>query len=91
MLPNIASFGIVYYGILCAGGIVVPMNPLLSACEVTFYLSNTNAPLLFSHPDFATAATDGATQANAKVWLVDDRRLAVGGRLEPLGFQPNRR
>jgi long-chain acyl-CoA synthetase len=28
MLPNIASCGIVCYGIFVAGGIVVPMNPL---------------------------------------------------------------
>ncbi len=34
MLPNLAEFPVVYYGVLRAGGIVVPMNPLLKAREV---------------------------------------------------------
>jgi long-chain acyl-CoA synthetase len=36
MLPNVPEFAVVYYGILRAGGIVVPMNPLLKAREVAF-------------------------------------------------------
>src|ERR1700759_884059 len=38
MLPNVPYFGIVYYGVLRAGGVVVPMNVLLKAREVEFYL-----------------------------------------------------
>ena len=34
MLPNVLAFPVLYYGILRAGGIVVPMNPLLKAREV---------------------------------------------------------
>jgi long-chain acyl-CoA synthetase len=33
MLPNVASFPVVYYGVLRAGGVVVPMNPLLKSRE----------------------------------------------------------
>ena len=29
MLPNVPEFAVVYYGVLRAGAIVVPMNPLL--------------------------------------------------------------
>ena len=38
MLPNVPYFGVVYYGILRAGGVVVPMNVLLKGREVAFYL-----------------------------------------------------
>ena len=31
MMPNVAEVLVVYYGILRAGGVVVPMNPLLKA------------------------------------------------------------
>ena len=37
MLPNSLAFAVVYYGILYAGGVVVPMNPLQSDREVTFF------------------------------------------------------
>ena len=29
MLPNVPEFAVAYYGVLRAGGIFVPMNPLL--------------------------------------------------------------
>ena len=34
MLPNVPYFAAIYYGVLRAGGIVVPMNPLLKGREV---------------------------------------------------------
>ena len=34
MLPNVPYFPVVYYGILRAGGVVVPMNVLLKEREV---------------------------------------------------------
>src|SRR4051794_40967942 len=37
MLPNVPHFAIVYYGVLRAGGVVVPMNVLLKGREVKFY------------------------------------------------------
>ena len=43
MLPNVPYFGIVYYGILRAGGVVVPMNVLLKGREVAFYLKDSGA------------------------------------------------
>src|SRR5262249_34297176 len=48
MLPNVPSFGVVYYGVLRAGGVVVPMNVLLKAREVGFYLSDPGAKQLFA-------------------------------------------
>ena len=40
MLPNVPYFGVIYYGILRAGGVVVPMNPLLKGREVKFYVED---------------------------------------------------
>ena len=40
MLPNVIEFAIVYYGVLRAGGMVVPMNVLLKQREVEFYLGD---------------------------------------------------
>jgi long-chain acyl-CoA synthetase len=76
MLPNIAAAPIAYYGIWRLGAIAVPMNPLMQGREVQFYLSNTDAKALMGSPEFAGAATDGAENAGAKLWLVDDTELA---------------
>ena len=53
MLPNTAAFAIVFYGILRRGAIAVPMNPLLKAREIEFFLTNTAAVALFATPMFA--------------------------------------
>ena len=48
MLPNVPYFPVCYYGILRAGGLVVPMNVLLKRREVAFYLQDSGAKLLFA-------------------------------------------
>src|SRR4029434_8644937 len=47
MLPNVPAFAVVYYGVLRAGGVVVPMNPLLKAREIAYYLGDSGARLIF--------------------------------------------
>ena len=63
MLPNVPYFPAVYYGILRAGGVVVPMNVLLKAREVGFYLTDPDVKLLFAWHDFLEAAEQGARDA----------------------------
>jgi long-chain acyl-CoA synthetase len=60
MLPNVPYFPVVYYGILRAGGVVVPMNVLLKRREVDFYLGDSGAKLLFVWHGFAAEAPDDA-------------------------------
>jgi long-chain acyl-CoA synthetase len=60
MLPNVPYFPGIYYGILRAGAVVVPMNVLLKEREVNFYLGDSGAKLLFAWHDFADAAEAGA-------------------------------
>jgi long-chain acyl-CoA synthetase len=67
MLPNVPYFPVVYYGVLRAGGVVVPMNVLLKAREVGFYLQDPGAELLFAWHDFGEAAHEGAQRAGADV------------------------
>src|SRR5215217_4819515 len=67
MLPNVPYFAIVYYGVLRAGAVVVPMNPLLKGREVSFYLEDPGAKLMFAWHDFAEAADKGAEEAGAEV------------------------
>jgi long-chain acyl-CoA synthetase len=46
VLPNVVSFPVVFYGALLAGAAVVPMNPLLKAREVEYYLRDSGARLV---------------------------------------------
>jgi long-chain acyl-CoA synthetase len=66
MLPNVPYFPICYYGILRAGGVVVPMNVLLKQREVGFYLGDSGAKLLFAWHGFAADARAGADAAGAR-------------------------
>jgi long-chain acyl-CoA synthetase len=60
MLPNVPQFPIVYYGILRAGCTAVPMNVLLKAPEVQYYLQDSGAQAFFYWGDFAAEAVKGA-------------------------------
>jgi long-chain acyl-CoA synthetase len=75
MLPNTPAFAIAFYGIMYRGAVAVPMNPLLKAREVAFYLSNSGAKALFGTPAFAEEAAAGAAEVGAQCWLVDDAGL----------------
>jgi long-chain acyl-CoA synthetase len=85
MLPNVPYFAVCYYGVLRAGGVVVPMNVLLKGREVAFYLGDSGARLLFAWHGFAEDAQAGAEDAHAGCMLVApgefERRLAAA---EPL-------
>ncbi|HEY6890245.1 MAG TPA: long-chain fatty acid--CoA ligase [Solirubrobacter sp.] len=67
MLPNVPYFGAAYYGVLRAGGVVVPMNVLLKGREVAFYLKDSGAKAVFAWHGFAEAAETGAAEAGAEV------------------------
>jgi long-chain acyl-CoA synthetase len=66
MLPNVPPFAVAYYGILRAGGVVVPMNVLLKRREVAFYLEDSGAKLLLAWHQFADEAQAGADDAGVE-------------------------
>ena len=70
MLPNVPYFPVAYYGVLRAGGVVVPMNVLLKGREVGFYLEDPGAKICIAWGDFAEAAEKGAEDAGAECILV---------------------
>jgi long-chain acyl-CoA synthetase len=70
MLPNVAYFPICYYGALCAGAAVVPMNVLLKEREVAFHVGDSDATLLLAWHEFADAARAGVAQTDAECVLV---------------------
>src|SRR5215210_7979111 len=67
MLPNVPYFALAYYGVLRAGGVVVPMNVLLKGREVAFYLEDPGAKVMFGWGDFEEAAGTGAEKAGAEL------------------------
>ena len=62
-LPNIPQFVIAYFGILKAGGVVVPMNVLLKAPEIAFQLEDSGARALITYGGFADEAAKAAEAA----------------------------
>ena len=62
-LPNIPQFLISYFGILKAGGIVVPLNVMLKAPEVAFYLGDSGARVLITWEGILAEAAKGAEAA----------------------------
>jgi long-chain acyl-CoA synthetase len=71
MLPNVPDFATLYYGVLRAGGVVVPMNPLLKEREVAYYLGDSQAKLIFTWHSCAAEAAAGAAHAGAECLIVD--------------------
>jgi long-chain acyl-CoA synthetase len=76
MLPNVAEFATLYFGVLRAGVVVVPMNPLLKAREVNYYLTDSGAGLIFAWRAFGAEARGGAQPAGAQVVAVDPASFA---------------
>jgi len=66
MLPNVAEFAVIYYGVLRAGAVVVPINPLLRGREVEHYLSDSGARLIFAW-DSAEGGTEAAAATGARL------------------------
>jgi long-chain acyl-CoA synthetase len=60
VLPNVLSFPVVFYGALMAGATVVPMNPLLKAREVEYYLRDSGARVVVPLASSADAAVEAA-------------------------------
>src|SRR5689334_1782285 len=77
MLPNVPEFPVAYYGVLRAGGVVVPMNVLLKRREISFYLEDSGAKLLLAWHGFAEEARAGAADAGAELIEVEPAGFAT--------------
>jgi len=71
VLPNVLSFPVVFYGALLAGAAVVPMNPLLKAREVEYYLRDSGARLVVTGEQSAEPVTEAAGTVGIEAVTVD--------------------
>src|SRR5215210_4315677 len=60
VLPNVLSFPVVFYGALLAGAAVVPMNPLLKAREVEYYLRDSGTKVVVALTPSAEPVVEAA-------------------------------
>jgi len=77
MAPNVPEFAELYYGILRAGAIVVPMNPLFKAREVEYYLADSAAALALAWHGVADQAAQGAKNAGTDLVIIEPGELAT--------------
>ena len=61
-LPNLPQFLFTYFGLMKAGLVMVPLNPLLRAPEVTFHLQDSQAKVLITFEMFAEEACKGVSE-----------------------------
>ncbi len=60
VLPNVPAYPVLFYGALLAGAVVVPMNPLLKAREVEYYLRDSGMSLVFGWDGGGSAVAEAA-------------------------------
>ncbi|MEW2353661.1 long-chain fatty acid--CoA ligase [Spirillospora sp. NPDC029432] len=78
MLPNVPEFAVVYYGVLRAGAVVVPLDPLLKRREIAAYLADSTARLVIAWHAYAETVEAGTAHTRADyLFVVPDefRRL----------------
>jgi long-chain acyl-CoA synthetase len=79
MIPNVPDFPRAYYGILAAGGVVVPVHALLTAEEVAYVLRDSGAKLLICAEPLLGAGAPGAVDAGVPCYSV----MAAAGSALP--------
>jgi long-chain acyl-CoA synthetase len=71
VLPNVVSFPVLFYGAQLAGAAVVPMNPLLKAREVEYYLRDSGARVVLAAEAVAEPAREAAATVGVEAVAVD--------------------
>jgi long-chain acyl-CoA synthetase len=66
LAPNVVDFVRGYYGILAAGGVVVPIPTLLTAGEAAYLIGHSGAELVLYDKAFAAIATEAAAQHDVR-------------------------
>jgi long-chain acyl-CoA synthetase len=83
MLANVPEFAVAYYGVLLAGGVVVPMNPLLKAREIAHYVGDSGAKVLLASADVAAHAAPGIADLGTDLIMVEPPAWeGAGGRTD---------
>jgi len=69
-MPNSIWFIVAYYGTLCAGAAVAPMNPAQPVAELKRQLDDVDAKVVFTHPSCAATAIEVNSQSTPPRILV---------------------
>jgi long-chain acyl-CoA synthetase len=69
-LANVPAFPIACYGALLAGATVVPMNPLLKAGEIEYYLTDSGAKVVVAGDQMPEAAQRAGARVGAKAVIL---------------------
>ncbi|MCM3809272.1 long-chain fatty acid--CoA ligase [Streptomyces sp. DR7-3] len=86
VMPNVIYFPVMYYGILHAGGVVVPLNPLLRAREIAFALRDSGSRIALAAPPFADEVAAAAAEAGAECLVMTS--TAFGPLVQGTGPMP---
>lgn len=81
VMPNVTLFPAAYYGILRAGCVVVPMNPLLKTREVAHTLRDSGSRIVLTSPLFAAEA---AADTGVECLVTDSEFETLTRATEPL-------
>ncbi|MDR6979174.1 long-chain acyl-CoA synthetase [Streptomyces sp. 3330] len=84
MLPNVPEFVVLYYAVLRAGAIVVPMNPLLKTRETAYHLDDSGAVLLCEWHQAPGEGAEGAAAAGVRRLVVEPAAFAE----QLAGYEP---
>jgi long-chain acyl-CoA synthetase len=82
-LPNLPHFPAVYFGVLKAGLVLVPLNPLLKAPEIAYHLADSAAPIMIGFDSMHQEATKACEQLGIPLHLVSSGQLDL-----PAGTRP---
>jgi len=88
-LPNIPPFLITYFGVLKAGLVVLPLNPLLMAPELEYHLGDSAARMLIGFEGMHAEAGKACEQLHVPLYLAGPFGLeGAGGDSPPEGVRP---
>jgi long-chain acyl-CoA synthetase len=70
MMPNIPHFAAAHFGILRSGGVVVPLNTMLTPSEVSRILTDSSAKAIFVAPPCAAVAAAAAAESGGSIRVI---------------------
>ena len=85
ILPNVPHMPIAYYGILRMGGVVVPLNPLLTPRELTYHFEDAEVSVVLVWEAVAGATREAVAGLGRKVSVVE---VSAAGTLQTLAQIP---
>ncbi len=84
-LPNMPQFLTAYFGVLKAGAVVLPLNPLLRAPEIEYHLTDSSARLLITFDATLGEASRASQAAGVPLYVISSGQAPVPEGARPAG------